>query len=197
MGGTMHSQETVIDIFHDRVASTPDAIALVASDETLTYRELARRSDIIASFLLRKNIGPGHMIPIDATRSTSFIVGIIGILKAGAAYIPIDHHYPRQRKQFMREQSGASLALGTLEDGEPTDLATQDDFFSIPSLLRHEFDRHAVPRPASSGEDPIYVIFTSGTTGVPKGVIVEHHSVYKLVRWHNETFDVTRLPDRC
>lgn len=180
---------TVLDLFLERVVSVPESMALVAPGKALTYAELNRQSDRIAAHLRSRNIGKGDMVPILAERSIHLIVALLGVMKTGAAYVPIDNRYPDRRKASIAEQCSASVILSTSLDaaniaGRPV--------FSIDTLLEQapatEAQKPAVP----AGKDAVYVIFTSGTSGLPKGVIIEHHPLVSLVRWHNERFGMHR-----
>jgi amino acid adenylation domain-containing protein/thioester reductase-like protein len=182
--------QTVLDLFEKQVASSPDELALSSVGATLTYRELAARSDAIAHFLIGHGVRSGDLVPIEATRSPDYIVAILGVLKANAVYVPLDYKHPSERKKLILEQSRSTILLSTIDE------SASDAFFqwkrvSVASLAANA----AANRPALPGrpspQQPIYVIFTSGTTGVPKGVVVEHHAVARLIQWHNDKFEVT------
>ncbi|MBR0696474.1 amino acid adenylation domain-containing protein [Bradyrhizobium lablabi] len=184
---------TVLDLFDNQVSSAPDGIALVSGQAPLTYGELAARSDAVARFLLENGVKGGALVPIEATRSIDYIVAIIGVLKANAVYAPIDHKHPIERKKLILEQIGSPILLSTAgeRDGyesEPLDRWTRVSVASLSAkAAANRISLSARPSPA----DPIYVIFTSGTTGVPKGVVVEHQAVTSLIQWHNDKFEVT------
>ncbi len=184
----MNSTRTVIDLIDPWCTSIPHAIAVVSDQEALTYAELDRRSNAVAAALAAAGIGSGQMVPVEATRSADFIIGMLGIMKAGAAYIPIDHTYPVARKLYIVEQSRSPLLLTTVPAGSfaPAGVSLVDVV-----SLQQKTGLSPVYRPSPpAGGDPVYVIFTSGTTGVPKGVIVEHHSVADFIAWHNRQFGV-------
>ncbi|WP_323120163.1 amino acid adenylation domain-containing protein [Burkholderia alba] len=182
----MNDSKTVLDSVNQWSERTPDAVALSTQDDSVSYRELATDSDAIAACLSGRGIGPGHIVPIIATRSTDFIVGLLGIMKTGAAYSPIDHAYPEQRRAYIVGQTGSPLTLTTAPDDPGTDGAVA----SVAALRRTPSASARRPGSRPSPDDPIYVIFTSGTTGVPKGVVVEHRSVASLLAWYTETFEV-------
>jgi non-ribosomal peptide synthetase component F len=184
---------TVLDLFDSQVNSSPDGIALVSGQVTLTYGELAVRSDAVARFLLENGVKGGALVPIDATRSIDYIVAIIGILKANAVYVPIDYQHPIERKKLILEQSGSPILLSTAGERDRYESETLDRWTRVrvaslsEKATANRISLSARPSPA----EPIYVIFTSGTTGVPKGVVVEHHAVTSLIQWHNDKFEVT------
>jgi amino acid adenylation domain-containing protein/thioester reductase-like protein len=185
----MSVSKTVLDYVDERVASIPDAPAVASRQETLTYGELARQSDAVAAYLQDQGIGPGSLVPILSTRTAEFVIGLLGIVKTGAAYVPIDQTYPQGRKDYIIGQTGSPLVL-TTETISPDVPATARHGAGIATLRRLPSSARFVPKRRPSPSDPIYVIFTSGTTGVPKGVIIEHRSVAGIMHWHNAHFGV-------
>ncbi|SFS18384.1 amino acid adenylation domain-containing protein/thioester reductase domain-containing protein [Dyella sp. OK004] len=182
MGATT---STVLDHFHGQANQHARALAVIDRQTTLTYEELDRQSDAVAAYLIEKGIQPGDLVPLLADRSAALIVGLLGIAKAGAAYVPIDMSYPAQRKQFIVAQTGASLALTTSRTAY---VADDCECASIHELVTAPASPISI-RP--SPQQIAYVIFTSGTTGVPKGVVIEHQSLENIVAWHNREFSVT------
>lgn len=186
----MSSVNTVLDHFRHQVSQHPHAPALIDYRRMLTYAELDKRSDAIADFLIKKGVGPGDLVPLVAGRSPEFIIGLLGIVKTGAAYVPIDETYPALRQRYIVEQTGASLALSTAglsTMGQCECIAVQAcDVMS--ELARETAERL---REGPLPEQAVYVIFTSGTTGAPKGVVIEHHSLDNIVTWHNREFSVS------
>ena len=164
---------SVHEAFEAQVDRTPDKVALVDGSRSLTYRELDRRANHLAKTLIAQGAQPDQMVGIYIERSIEMLVGLLGILKAGAAYVPMDPSYPSERIAIMLEDTRARLVVTT------TNLAG--------SLPPHT---HAVcvdaagdageavrPRVAVTGQNLAYVIFTSGSTGRPKGVMLEHRNV--------------------
>ncbi|MFT0174411.1 amino acid adenylation domain-containing protein [Paraburkholderia mimosarum] len=185
--------KTVLDLFDRQVSLSPEGVALARGKTRLTYGELAARSDAVARFLVDRGASCGALIPIEATRSIDYIVAIIGVLKANAVYVPIDYKHPEERKKLILEQSGASVLLSTSSEHDEygSDAFDRWTRVTVGSLsAKAPVTRPCLPARSSPAE-PIYVIFTSGTTGVPKGVVVEHHAVARLIQWHNDLFDVT------
>jgi non-ribosomal peptide synthetase component F len=153
--------KTVVDLFGEQAAQTPEAVAVVFEGESLTYAELDRRSNELGHYLRGLGVKEESLVPICVERSVEMIVGILGIMKAGGAYVPIDPAYPEDRIAFMLEDTGGDLlvtletfreAIGTMETGP------------VPGSLR----------PGQLA----YMIYTSGSTGKPKGVMIEHGSLY-------------------
>ncbi|MGW1198620.1 amino acid adenylation domain-containing protein, partial [Streptomyces sp. NPDC002536] len=165
----------------DRAALTPDAVAVCYGDESLTYRELDERANQLAHRLIAGGAGPDALVGLSVERSTEMVVGLLGIMKAGAAYVPLDPAYPADRLAYMLEDSGARLLVTHrgLQDGLPAEGVTVVDLDRERSAIA-ELPVYA-PQVTVSGDNLAYVIYTSGSTGRPKGVAVEHHTVLNLL----------------
>ncbi|HEU4884734.1 MAG TPA: amino acid adenylation domain-containing protein, partial [Longimicrobium sp.] len=166
----------VHELFEAQAARTPEAVAVSGDDGSLTYRALNERANRLAHHLRALGIRPGARVAILVPRSIELVVAELGILKAGAAYVPIDPSFPAERIAFMVADSGARLVLGRAGDALP-ELAGVErvDVDVLPEGASHD------PRvPLHSGA-PAYVMYTSGSTGEPKGVVVPHRAVGRLV----------------
>ncbi|HEX8242472.1 MAG TPA: AMP-binding protein, partial [Longimicrobium sp.] len=162
--------------FAAQAARTPGAVAVAFEGERLTYAELDARANRIAHHLLARGAAPGGLVGLCVERSLETVAGILGILKAGAAYLPLDPAYPDERIAHMLADSGARLVLTTAE------LALRAAGDGITPILLEEIGDGAIADPAIS-VDPdslAYVIYTSGSTGRPKGVQVTHANVLRL-----------------
>jgi natural product biosynthesis luciferase-like monooxygenase protein len=174
---------TVDDVtcIHERFAAqaarTPEAVAVAFEDKSLTYRELNARANQLAAHLRAQGAGPDALIGLCCERSLDMVVGMLGILKAGAAYVPMDPAYPSDRIAYMLDDAQVQL-LVTQESvlGELPELRAQivciDRDWPVISKLAHE-DVPSEATPANLA----YCIYTSGSTGRPKGVMVEHRNV--------------------
>jgi amino acid adenylation domain-containing protein/non-ribosomal peptide synthase protein (TIGR01720 family) len=165
--------------FSRQAALAPSSVAVVCNGEKLTYRELDARSNQLARHLRRAGVTPGSRVGLCLGRSLELVVGILGILKAGAAYVPLDPTYPRERLDFMVADSGiaALVALGApagIEHPHRIDLATQAEAIAAESADAFSDGVDA--------DDAAYVIYTSGSTGRPKGCVVTHGNVTRLMR---------------
>lgn len=161
--------------FEQHAQTTPNAVAVYCDDETLTYGELNGHANALAQQLRQLGVGRESIVAISTDRSLEMFVGVLGVLKAGAAYLPLDPHYPRERLNFMLEDSGASVLL------------TRE---SINELVSRDLPVEALPVDVDL-DNVAYVIYTSGSTGRPKGVAVSHGALLNLVSWHNSVFNIS------
>jgi len=176
---TLPRQATVQELFEAQAARTPDAVAVVHSDTVLTYRELNERANQLAHALIRHGAGPNRIVALLAERDERMVVSILAVLKAGAAYLPLDPEFPAERASYMLADSEAVLLLGD---------ATLVADWNVPcpvldlaaALAETPTSRDNVPL-RSGPTDLAYSIYTSGSTGKPKGVLVEHRNVVSLV----------------
>ncbi|MEV5898228.1 amino acid adenylation domain-containing protein, partial [Nonomuraea fuscirosea] len=172
---------TVADLFEAQVARTPDAVALMAGDGApayaeLTYAELDARAERLARRLAWYGVGPESVVGVCLERGADLIVALLGVLKAGGAYLPIDPEYPADRVAFMVADAAPAIVVtsaataGVLAAAGATSL-----------LIDAESPAAPVDRGGRSVAQPAYVIYTSGSTGRPKGVLVTHAGVAALV----------------
>jgi tyrocidine synthetase-3 len=174
------STATIQELFEQRVKEQPDAIAVINGETTLTYRELNEKSNQLAHYLWRNcRIGRDMLVGLMVERSEWMIIGIMGILKAGAAYVPIDPEYPETRRRYIAEDSGLQLLLTEKEYLNNEWPVEQVDIRN--NAIAKESTVNPVNENYSS--DRAYIIYTSGTTGKPKGAQVEHRSVINLNAW--------------
>jgi mycobactin peptide synthetase MbtE len=163
---------TMVAVLEPAVASMPDAIALIADDVELTYAELHRRANRLARWLIGMGIGVEDIIGLRMTISIEFIVAMLAVLKAGAAYLPIDPAYPADRIEYIVTDSRPRMVIGQEEFDAAETAATQ-----MSGVALTDADRIHPLRP----EHLAYVIYTSGSTGRPKGVAVAHHAIAEHV----------------
>ncbi|RKH11042.1 amino acid adenylation domain-containing protein [Corallococcus sp. CA053C] len=167
---------------------TPDATAVVAGDERLTYRELMARAHRVAHWLGKQGIGPHPLVGVCMERSPEMVVALVGILVAGGAYVPLDPEYPRERLAFMLEDAAPPVLLtqarlaASLPEGR-TRVVCLDTLGPELALCPD-----ASPDLPTVPEQPAYVIFTSGSTGRPKGAINTHAGVTNRLLWMQEEY---------
>ena len=172
---------TVAELFAETVAAHPAAVALVQGVETVTYLELDRRASRVAAFLQSLGIGAGSMVGLCSARSIDCIVGMIGILKAGGVYVPIDPAYPESRIAFMLRDTRATVIL---TDGIPPP-ALPDGCAAVTITKAEAATGLPLANVRVDPNDAAYVMYTSGSTGQPKGVVVPHRAIVRLVRGTN------------
>ena len=166
-----------------QVAERPQALAVVHGKQELTYTELNQRANRLAHYLRRRGVGLEVRVGVLLDRSVEFIVALLGILKAGGAYVPLDGAYPKQRLQFMLEDAGVHLLLTARNHHELVEEAEGREVIYLDSnegLFESESDEN-LPN-LNQSDDLAYVMYTSGSTGQPKGVGVSHRAINRLVR---------------
>ena len=172
---------TLSELFERQADRTPDAPALAFDGAVLSYDALDRRANRLAALLRARGVGREDVVALCMDGAPETIVAVLGILKAGAAYLPLDPAYPRDRIAFMIEDAGARIALtqtallALVAPLAGTALALDGD---LPELARHADARTA---PAAAPNDTAYVMYTSGSTGRPKGVVVPHAGVVNTI----------------
>ncbi|MCX7177251.1 MAG: amino acid adenylation domain-containing protein, partial [Proteobacteria bacterium] len=167
---------TLAQRFAAQAARTPDAAALRFGDSRLSYRELDLQSNRVAHHLREAGVIRGARVGLCAVRSLELVVGLLGILKAGAAYVPLDPTYPPERLDFMAEDAGLEVML--THQAELPDLASNARRIDLAGIMAEDGPAQAVA--VAEPGDVAYVIYTSGSTGRPKGVEVTHANVVRL-----------------
>jgi amino acid adenylation domain-containing protein len=170
-------EATLHQLFEAQVARAPDAPAVSSAEVTLSYRELDERANQLAHLLRQEGAGPEVRVALCLSRSLDFIVGVLGILKSGAAYVPLEPTYPAERLALMLSDSNAPLLL-THQELAPR-LPTQGRRVLLldADWPRAEALPRQAPRAGATPDNLAYILYTSGSTGVPKGTCVEHRAV--------------------
>ena len=183
------------ELFEEQAEETPDAVAVVFEEATLSYRELNGRANQLAHYLRELGVGPNERVALCLERSLEMVVGLLGVMKAGGAYVPLDPAYPVERLQYMLEDSAPVVLLTQRqwqglfsEVGEKLAVVELDE--AVPSWGEQPATN---PQPSSVGlsaEHLAYVIYTSGSTGLAKGVMVEHRQLVNYVAAISEKLGV-------
>ncbi|WP_324672444.1 non-ribosomal peptide synthetase [Hymenobacter sp. GOD-10R] len=180
------SSQSIVHLFEQQVAQTPHATALRFQLETLSYQQLNEQANQLAAYLRQTGLAPRTLVPVCLDRSPQLIVSLLAVLKAGAAYVPLDPSYPLERLRYMLYDTAAPLVL-TTEALKPKLLSAATPDLTMVALDGPEASGIAGQptdnlAPLSSAHDLAYVMYTSGSTGTPKGVLVEHRNVISLVK---------------
>src|SRR5215213_6974498 len=169
-----YEPRNVVELFEAQVERTPDNAAVIFGEQRVSYHELNERADQLAANLRARGVRPEIVVGLLLERSIDLVVGLLGTLKAGGAYLPLDPAYPQERLQFI------------IDDAKPTVILTADDTDpsrgSDPDLIRAFDPRH--PRL----DNLAYIIYTSGSTGQPKGTLITHGGLVNYLNWAIETY---------
>lgn len=201
-------QRTILNLFKEQVKILQDHTAVTFQKQKISYKELDEKSNHLANQLLAQGVKPGMIIPVWLDRSSEWLTAIIGVLKTGAAYLPVDPAYPIKRVEYILEDAGTKIIItntknkGLLPADSKYDLVILDQLESLKAESDHFDKTHTnhlnethtnyLDEPHCSLQELAYVIYTSGSTGKPKGVMVSHEAVKNLIIWHNHLFGVTQ-----
>ncbi|HJX21972.1 MAG TPA: amino acid adenylation domain-containing protein, partial [Steroidobacteraceae bacterium] len=176
---------TLPQLFESQVLRTPQATAVLFQDTPLSYAELNRRANQLAHYLIAQGLGPECIVALALPRSLELLIALLGILKAGAAYLPLDPNYPADRLAFMVRDAQPSLVLTTDEFAE--EFAQASAVRPVDASLLSALTVYPDTNPTNSQrtqplqlQHPAYVIYTSGSTGTPKAVIITHRGIPSL-----------------
>ena len=179
--------QTIHEFFEKQAQLTPDQIAISYKNQKLSYLELNCESNKLARYLqnqcLIPPLVPGTLIALYVEPSLEMVIGLLGILKAGCAYVPIDIHYPSERVRYMLEDTGCPIVLTKSHLMEHLHSYTKRSVLLDEKPYEHEKSLNLLQQ--SQASDLAYVIYTSGTTGQPKGVMITHKSVNNYNIWMN------------
>ncbi len=170
-------EKLIHQLFEEQVSKTPEKIALVFEDQFMTYEQLNAKSNQLARKLRKIGVGRNQLVGIMVNRSLEMLVGILGVLKAGGAYLPIDPEYPEVRIEYMLEDSKTNVLLGQTNLNELSFIGKRINLDDDNSYLADDTNLETI----NSSTDLAYVIYTSGSTGKPKGVQIGHKSVHNFI----------------
>lgn len=188
---------TVVRLFEKQVEQTPEFIAVACGDEVLTYRELNEQANRLAHYLARIGVGPEVRVGLCLPRSIDMVVCVLGVLKAGGCYVPIDPSYPEERIALLIEEVQASVVLtqkafaGSISVQHTQVIDLDEDVAASVLLPASNPGTHPL------ANDLAYILYTSGSTGRPKGVMIEHGSLANYVSWAKQYYlqgDVLDFP---
>jgi amino acid adenylation domain-containing protein len=182
-GATAHS------LFEAQAARTPDAVAVVSSEGALSYQALHDRSNRVARHLRGLGVGPEVRVALCVERSLDAAVGMLGVLEAGGAYVPIDPSTPRERLAFMLEDSGASVVLAHAPTADKVPASARILLLDAPPAPDAP-EPAAAPASDAGPSNLAYVMYTSGSTGRPKGVMIPHRGLVNYLAWAAQAYDI-------
>ncbi|MFD5626604.1 non-ribosomal peptide synthase/polyketide synthase [Streptomyces sp. NPDC127072] len=182
---------TLAAAFEAQAARTPAATAVVFRGEALTYAELDARAEALARRLRAQGAGPESFVAVAVPRSAELMVALLGVLKSGAAYLPLDLDYPAERVAYMLADSGAATVVTTADAAARV---PRTDGLTLVTLDERDTSPTAGQEPARTAagpDDPAYLIYTSGSTGRPKGVVVTHRAIVNRLAWMQGAYGLT------
>ncbi len=190
------SEKTITQLFEEQVSRTPNHIAVTYENQKITYQQLNHRANQLAHYLVRKNkTKPDDLIPILMERSEYLLSTILGVLKAGAAYVPVDPNFPDERIQYILEDTKNTVILTDATHlNKLSNLAKKE--VEIIAINDGAFQQHLTEEKtenfsnAATSNNLAYVIYTSGTTGKPKGAMLEHKGIVNRIQWMNEKYPI-------
>jgi amino acid adenylation domain-containing protein len=192
------TEDCIQDLFEQQVEQSRERTALCFDQERLSYRELNARANRLAHYLIKRGAGPETLVGVCLERSLELVVALLGILKSGAAYVPLDPAYPPERLALIASDAGVSLIV-TQETLQHCAARSEVETICLDSRrdnIARESEQN--PKVALDSDNPAYVIYTSGSTGAPKGVVVTHQNVVRLMKtteglFHFDSNDVWTL----
>ncbi|HWD01294.1 MAG TPA: amino acid adenylation domain-containing protein, partial [Amycolatopsis sp.] len=177
-------EQTLLTAFERHVADSPHATAVVFETERLSYVDLDARAAALTSRLRAKGAGPGSIVGVAVPRSAELMVALVGVLKAGAAYLPLDLDYPAERLEYMLSASGARLVVTEPATAARVPGGAEQIPVDGPEVA-------ATPGSDAGPGDAAYLIYTSGSTGRPKGVLVTHRAIVNRLAWMQHEYRLT------
>ncbi|RIU88361.1 non-ribosomal peptide synthetase [Oceanobacillus picturae] len=180
-----YPNKTVCELFEEQAIKTPDKVALEYKEERLTFRELNDKSNQLANYLSENGVKKESIVGVMASHSIELVVGILGVLKAGGAYLPIDPSYPIERINYMLQDSESLMLLTNFEvdDG----IKFKGNITNIKDVDLNLYSKENLTK-INGLNNLVYIIYTSGSTGKPKGVMIEHQGLINYIWWAKKMY---------
>ncbi len=180
--------KTLYELFETQASKTPEVVAVAFKDLSLTYNELDRRADQLAAHLQSLGEGVDELVGLCLDRSLEMPVAMLAVLKAGAAYVPIDPSYPADRVAFMLEDAGATIVLTSTHVASALSFPKSTKVIALDAFDWSLDDEQRPILRRTTKDHAAYVIYTSGSTGCPKGVVISHGAIVNHMQWMQSTF---------
>ena len=185
--------KTLVELFEEQVQKTPNNIAVIFENKNITYKELNEKANSLANYLRENGIKRNDLVGIMVKRSIEMIVAILGILKSGGAYIPIDSTYPKERIEYMLNSSNAKILL-TQKQIENKIKYENKICIDLDNEKVYNYSKEN-PKKINNIEDLFYIIFTSGSTGKPKGVMITQKNIINFTNYCNNYVEYLKKPE--
>jgi amino acid adenylation domain-containing protein len=189
--GSRLDSELVTGLVREAAEAAPDALALVSSTESFTYRELEAKANRLAHYLRALGVGPEVPVGLCLERGPEMVVSALAILKAGGAYLPLDPDYPVERLRFMLEDARVPVLITRQEAGQKIGNTGWNPVYIDSDVTQISTYPASDPEVVVAAENLAYIIYTSGSTGQPKGVQITHANLRNLITWHRRAFEVS------
>ncbi|MBT2287429.1 amino acid adenylation domain-containing protein [Paenibacillus polymyxa] len=187
-----YATSTLVEMLDEQALKTPDQVAVVSGNTLLTFREIHEKSKQLAHYLHRtRSVGHGDVVGVSVERSPELVIALLSVLRAGAAYVPLDPDYPNERLSYIRDNARIETVLLLNKNNERL-----NSLFANPVFLEEEGEAIATeptdaPTIGVDARDIAYILYTSGSTGRPKGVKVSHQAVSNHMHWMNNEFPLS------
>lgn len=183
--GSHYPNKTVCELFENQSIKTPNKVALEFKEEILTYKELNEKSNQLANYLSENGVEKRSIVAIMASHSIELVVGILGVLKAGGAYLPIDPSYPIERINYMLEDCKSNKLLTNFDANN--DIKFRGNITNINDIDLNLYSKQNLVK-LNELNDLVYIIYTSGSSGKPKGVMIEHKGLTNYIWWAKKMY---------
>lgn len=187
------TNKTIIDIIKEHSINNGDEVAIKDCVSEITYKQVDEYTDSFAMKLIKQDIKPDDFIAVMLPRTKEFILSVISVMKASAAYVPIDYSYPRERIQYMIEDSKAKFLITTKDVFKQVSIQTETKVLFIEDFTYEPIESFSLPKLSNLA----YMIYTSGSTGNPKGVMIEHRSAMAMCAWVKELYRLKVTESLC
>ncbi len=183
--------KTIIQLFEERVAAGPHQVALIHGNHSHTFQEINQRANSLANLLIEKGAGAGTIVPVYIERSVEMVIGLLAVAKTGAIYVPLDPDYPEERIQYIINDTEAQFVVTSQALAHYFDNGQKRTIIAIPEEWKNETDCNN-SSPGITADSTFCMVYTSGSTGNPKGVKLSNANVLNRINWMNDAYPFTQ-----